>query len=300
MKTQKMLAWISFSLWLVLLLTGCASQSAPSAMVTAEPTAEPTAGRKVLRVGMECAYAPFNWSQETDTLPNGEKALPIAGTNYYAHGYDVMMAQKIADSLDMDLEIHKVEWASIGMGLDVGDYDCIIAGMGYTTERAALYEFTSEYYLRDMCLTVNADGRFANLTKLSEFAGQAPVSITQMGTAWVDSLSEIPDAKLATNYETTAECFMAISNQVADVCMVDYPTSLSAAMTNAKLKILELDPADGLTSGQDGSNRVCIATKKGNTALRDQIQSVLDALSWDQAKMDAQMEIAIALQPSMS
>ena len=39
--------------------------------------------KKVLRVGMECAYAPFNWTQETDTLSNGDKAVPIYGTNLY-------------------------------------------------------------------------------------------------------------------------------------------------------------------------------------------------------------------------
>lgn len=39
----------------------------------------------VLRVGMECAYAPFNWTQDSDKLANGEKAVPIYGTNLYAY-----------------------------------------------------------------------------------------------------------------------------------------------------------------------------------------------------------------------
>ena len=297
MKTKRRLGYVLMAAFLVMALAGCGTANNGSGAINA---ADAASGRKVLRVGMECAYAPFNWSQETDALPNGGKALPITGTDYYAYGYDVMVAQKIADALDMDLAIYKVEWASIGMGLDVGDYDCIIAGMGYTEARAALYEFTSEYYLRDMSLTVNANGRFAGVTGLSQFAGQAPVAITQMGTAWVDSLSEIPDAKLGTNYETTAECFMAIASNVADVCLVDYPTSLSAAMTNASLEILALDPSDGLASGTDGSNRVCIACKKGNTELRDAIQAALDGLEWDQPKMDALMAEAITLQPSVT
>ena len=297
MKNLKMMALVLSVILFTAVFAGCAPQNKGGSET--QPSDAP-AGRTVLRVGMECAYAPFNWSQETDTLPNGEKALPITGTDYYAYGYDVMMAKKIADLLDMDLEIYKVEWASIGMGLDVGDYDAIIAGMGYTEERAALYEFTEEYFYRDICLTVNADGRFTNITKLSEFEGMAPVSITQMGTAWVDYLSEIPDVKLSTNYETTAECFMAIANNVAEVCMADYPTALSAAMTNANLKILELDPEDGITSGQNGSNRVCVACKKGNTELRDAIQGALNELEWDTEKMEAQMEEAIALQPSMA
>ena len=314
MKKLISLVLVLIMLTSVLTLAGCTTPSknepastpnaTPATAAPAETTDEPTQGtpaeRQVLRVGMECAYAPFNWSQESGTLSNGATALPIQGTDYYAYGYDVMVAQMIADVLDMDLEIYKVEWASIGLGLDVNDYDCIIAGMGYTPTRAELYEFTTEYYLRGMSITVNANGKFANITKLSDFAGQSPVSITQMGTAWVEALSEIPDAKLGTNYETTAECFMAVSNNVADLCLVDAPTSISAAMTDASLKILEFEPGEGLVPPADGSNRVCIATKKGNTDLRDALQSALDALEWDEAKMNALMEEAISLQPAMS
>ena len=49
---------------------------------------------KVLRVGMECAYAPFNWTQPDDS--NG--AVSISGTNDYANGYDIMVAKKIAEA----------------------------------------------------------------------------------------------------------------------------------------------------------------------------------------------------------
>ena len=49
-------------------------------------------GKKVLKVAMECGYAPYNWTQPTDS--NG--AVPISGSSDYAYGYDVMMAQKIS------------------------------------------------------------------------------------------------------------------------------------------------------------------------------------------------------------
>ena len=48
-----------------------------------------------LRVGMEAAYAPFNWTQNDDS--NG--AVPIEGTNQYANGYDVQIAKKIAEAM---------------------------------------------------------------------------------------------------------------------------------------------------------------------------------------------------------
>ncbi|AUP27583.1 Amino acid ABC transporter substrate-binding protein [Streptococcus agalactiae] len=49
-----------------------------------------------LRVGMEAAYAPFNWTQNDNT--NG--AVPIEGTDQYANGYDVQVAKKLAKKLN--------------------------------------------------------------------------------------------------------------------------------------------------------------------------------------------------------
>ena len=256
-----------------------------------------TSKKKVLKVGMECAYAPFNWTQESAEVSGGAKAVPIYGTSYYAYGYDVMMAQKIADELGMDLEIHKVEWDSIGMGLDAKDYDCIIAGMGKTEAREKSYDFTGVYYYRDICLTVKKGSQFENITKLSDFKGKKAKVTTQLGTAWVELLNQIPDAELGTNYSTTAECFMALSNGAADVTVIDLPTSKSAVMNNSDLKILTLDASDTITD-PTGSTNVCIAVRKGDTALRDQIQGVLDKLSWDKKKMDAMMDEAIKLQPA--
>ena len=47
-----------------------------------------------LRVGMEAAYAPFNWTQDD----NSNGAIPIEGTKQYANGYDVQIAKKIAEA----------------------------------------------------------------------------------------------------------------------------------------------------------------------------------------------------------
>lgn len=68
---------------------------------------EKKSDKKVLKVGMECAYAPYNWSQ---TKLTAVLSIKIAGSNEYAYGYDVMMAKKLADSMGADLEIHKIEW----------------------------------------------------------------------------------------------------------------------------------------------------------------------------------------------
>ncbi len=252
--------------------------------------------REVLRVGMECAYAPFNWTQEEAEVSSGDTAVPIEGTNYYAYGYDVMMAKMIAEELDMDIEIYRVEWDAIGLGLDANDYDCIIAGMGITEERSEIYNFTTPYYYREVAITVKKGGVLDGVTGISQFEGLDVTSTTQIGTAWVSLIDQIPGAVVGANYSTTAECFMALSNGGADFTVIDLPTSQSALLTNDDLVILELDEDDTIIS--DSAN-VGIATRLDDVELRDKIQGALDSLEWnDKDTMNEMMEEAITLQPA--
>lgn len=282
---KKLLTAVMTGLMAVAVFTGCGDS-------------ESDADKNVLRVGMECAYAPFNWTQDSATTPDGSTAVPIYGSEYYAYGYDVAVAQMLADELGMELEIHKVEWSSIGISMDAGDYDCIIAGMGRTAEREMSYSFTDPYYYRDNCIVVKKGGAYENVKTLSDLAGTGCKVTTQLGTGWIPLLDQIEGAETGANYETTSECFMAISNGTADVCIVDLPTAQSAALTNDDLVIITLDESDTFT-GDDEMVNVCIATRKGDTELRDKIQAAMEAIDWnDKEKMDELMSKVITQQPA--
>ncbi len=307
--------WIILSLvatMTVTMLSGCGAgetsssgsvESAEAAATTNEEVTEAEgtgsdAEGGVLRVGMECAYPPFNWTQDEATTPDGSKVVPIYGSDYYAYGYDVAVAQKLADELGMELEIHKVEWSSIGISMDAGDYDCIIAGMGRTAEREMSYSFTEPYYYRDNCIVVKKDGPYANVKGLSELAGTGCKLTTQLGTGWIPLLDQVEGAVTGSNYETTSECFMAVSNGVADVCIIDLPTAKSALLTNDDLTIITFDENDTFTGDEEMVN-VCIATKKNDTELRDKLQGAMDSIGWnDKAAMDELMSTVIEQQPA--
>ena len=81
MKKLKNIIAVALCLTTITVLGACGSKSASN--------------DKVLRVGTEGASAPFNWTQ-TD---NSNNAVQIDGTNEYANGYDLMIAQKIADKI---------------------------------------------------------------------------------------------------------------------------------------------------------------------------------------------------------
>ena len=95
-----------------------------------------------LKIAMECNYAPFNWTQTTDV--NG--AVKIAGSDFYANGYDVQVAKYIAAEMGMSLEVYAIDWNGLINGLNAGTYDGIIAGMSPTEEREAEVDFTDCYY----------------------------------------------------------------------------------------------------------------------------------------------------------
>jgi putative lysine transport system substrate-binding protein len=274
-----------------MVFTGCGKSDSSA-------SSDSTSENNVLRVGMECAYAPFNWTQVSEDVADGSKAVQIYGSSDYAYGYDVMVAQKLADQLGMELEVHKVEWDSIGLAMESGEYDCIIAGMGRTSERELSYSFTEPYYYRSNCIVVKKGSDYENVKGLSEFAGKNVTVTTQLGTGWVNLLDQIPDANLGANYETTAEVFMAISSGTADVAVIDLPTAQSAQLTNSDLVIITPDSSDTFVGDEEMTN-VCIATRKDDTALRDKLQQAMDDIGWnDKDAMDELMETAVSLQPA--
>lgn len=281
----------------VSLLAGCSAGAAGTSDSKAATDSETTAAaeKKVLRVGMECAYAPFNWTQSSPDVSNGDKAVPIYGTSDYAYGYDVMLAQKLADQLGWTLEIHKVDWSSIVLGMNSGDYDVIIAGMGYTDEREKSVDFTDPYYIRNNVVIVNSKGAFANATKLSEFTGAS--ATTQIGTIWEQYVPQIPEVNTQTFYETTSEVVMAVSMGTADCGVLDEPTAMSAAIANTNIKYIKFGDTDGFTVPAGQSLNVCIAVKEGDKELKTALDGALDAIGWDEAKMNELMDLAVTLQP---
>ena len=108
-----------------------------------EAPAEPTG---TLKVGMECAYAPFNWTDMSDPTVGAVAISSEGSEGMYANGYDVQIAQYVANKLGMKLEIYAITWDGLLPALQSGTVDAIIAGMSPTAEREAEIDFTDVYY----------------------------------------------------------------------------------------------------------------------------------------------------------
>ncbi|MEG2251743.1 MAG: transporter substrate-binding domain-containing protein, partial [Clostridia bacterium] len=135
----------------VMMMLGCAS-------ALAEGT---------FRVGLECNYTPFNWTQAEPS----EFAVAIDGGGGYADGYDVQIAKKLAEGLGKELVIVKTEWAGLPLGVNNGVFDAIIAGMSPTAERRSMIDFSDTYYTSELVVVVKKDGPYAAATSLDDLSG---------------------------------------------------------------------------------------------------------------------------------
>ena len=98
----------------------------------------------VLTIAMECAYAPYNWTQADDS--NG--AVPIKDTNEYVNGYDIMIAKKICAANNWELEVIRLDWDSLVPAVQTGKVDAVIAGQSMTEDRMQQVDFAGPYISR--------------------------------------------------------------------------------------------------------------------------------------------------------
>ena len=112
----------------------------------------PATTNGTLKVGMECAYAPFNWTDMEKATPGAVAISSQGSEGLYANGYDVQIAQYIANKLGMKLEIYAITWDGLLPALQSGTVDAIIAGMSPTAEREQEIDFTNVYYSSNLVI----------------------------------------------------------------------------------------------------------------------------------------------------
>ncbi len=243
---------------------------------------------KVLKVGMECAYAPYNWTQ---TKADGG-AVPIAGTKEFAAGYDVMIAKKLADSMGAKLEIHKIEWDGLPPAVISGKIDAAIAGMSITAKRKETVDFTKPYYYATVVGLVRADSEQATAKSVEDLRGATATS--QLNTIWYDQIDQVPDVNKLPAIDTVPGMIVALESGKVNLIVTDIPTAKAAVFANPKLKVLTFDEGKGFkTSAEDVE--IGIAVKKGNKELVDAMDKVLTGMSL--ADFEKLMDDAIKNQP---
>ena len=196
-KTTKLLALVCAMLMLGSVLAGCSSTPAPSASVeataapeesvaaeataapeesaaaegtaSATPTLDAIRERGQLILGTESTYPPF----EFIVIENGQSV---------GAGFDVMLAQKIAEKLGVTLVTSEMAFDSLIPAIQAGTID-IAASMTPTDERKQAVDFSENYYETSNVFLVRK-GEEGNFTSAESFDGKTIGA--QVGTAQND------------------------------------------------------------------------------------------------------------------
>lgn len=196
-KTTKLLALVCAMLMLGSVLAGCSSTPAPSASAeataapeesaaveataapeesaaaegtaSATPTLDAIRERGQLILGTESTYPPF----EFIVIENGQSV---------GAGFDVMLAQKIADKLGVTLVTSEMAFDSLIPAIQAGTID-IAASMTPTDERKQAVDFSENYYETSNVFLVRK-GEEGNFTSAESFDGKTIGA--QVGTAQND------------------------------------------------------------------------------------------------------------------
>ena len=239
-----------------------------------------------LKVGMECNYAPFNWTQSEAT----EFTIPLASGGF-ADGYDVQVARLLAQALGMDLEIVKIEWDGLPMALSSGKIDAIIAGMSPTTERKLTIDFSAPYYESDLVIVVKKGSPYDNTATLADFSG---AKITgQLNTFHYSVIDQIPGVQKQTALDTFPAMIVALSSGRIDGYVSERPGALSAIASNPELTFVSFEEDKGFET-LDEDTVVSVGLQKGSSLL-DKINAALEKLDTD--TRDQMMNDAMTRQP---
>ena len=247
-------------------LTGCgAAPDGAQARAT-----EGGSGAQTLRVGMEAAYAPYNWqvTEESDTT------IPIENVpGAYADGYDVQVAKHVAAALDREPVAVKLSFDGLIDALTSGQIDVIIAGMAPTEERRQSIDFSDPYFEGTYGLFVREGPPYEDARTLADLSGASVVG--QKGTKLDDIIDEIPGVVHMTPLPSVPNVLAALQQGAADAATYNMENEAAYLRSNPGIVAVRFDEGDGfpdvVTTG--------VGVAKGNDDMLAAINGALADLS---------------------
>lgn len=286
---MKKMMCLVLALVMMLTLAACGGEPAPETNA-GTPSDIPGVEDGVLTVGMECTYAPYNWTQMDDS--NG--AVPIVNNpGTYANGYDVMIAKKLCEKFGWKLEIMAIEWGGLTPALNAGTVDAVIAGQSMTPPRMKEVDMAGPYFYASIVCVTKKNAPQAAAKGISELTGTCTA---QTSTIWYNScLPQISGAQIMPETESSPTMVMQLVSGTVDFICCDRPTAMGACAANDNLVILDFSDSDDNFQVDQSEINIGISVKKGNTQLKDAFNEVLGEM--DAEQFNELMSQAIAVQP---
>jgi len=246
---------------LLLCLAGCGGPTQSASRVS---TLDRILETKVLRVGVNPGYAPF---EMVDTQGN-------------MIGFDVDVARYVADQMGngVRVEFQKSDWDPIIANLNAGKFDVIVSGMTRTPQRALRCDFTDPYFETGQALLVNS-AKHKNSPGLSvrDFDRAGVIVATKLGTTGEIAARKFFKKASIKTMETESDCALEVDAGRADIMVYDKPYIAIRAQESRARTFALLDPFT--------KEYLAMAVRKGDTELRDWLNLTLFELktsgTWD-------------------
>lgn len=218
---------LSSSYWSELMGQMVALQNDDNATYTyTNPSVTPASSSGlVFKVGMECAYDPYNWTQSNDS--NG--AVPIANVaGKYANGYDVQIARQVAYAIGATLEVYQYEWDALIPALQSEAITGIVAGMSPTEERLQEIDFSAIYYQSNLVVITRKGSSLLECKSLADIDKAGVKIAAQPGTFHLDALkAQTHNLTVVDNLEDFVAMRIALEAGTIDGYVAEEPTALT-------------------------------------------------------------------------
>lgn len=245
-----------------LALTGCGNSDAPAdAAGSADASGSDTmqlVTDGTLTIGTSAEYEPFEYMED------GEYK-----------GFDLELAQAIADDLGLELKIENVDFDTIVPGVASGTkYDMGIAAITATPEREKEVGFTDSYYMDDQAIVTMADNTEITGDNYADALNAEGVKIAvQSGsTAEAFAKENFPNAELVP-FKNATDCFAAVQSSQANALV----TNRSVAAQLVATSFSNEQVIKQISTGEE----YAIAVNKDNTALLDALNDSIAKLTED-------------------
>ncbi len=218
-------------------LVGCSKEGASTA--------------KVLKVGTDAGFAPFEFQDEK--------------SKEYV-GFDMDLIKALGKQMGYEVQIQNMNFDGLIPGLEVNSIDAVASGMTITEARKQKVNFTKPYYQAGLTIVVKNDND--TIKNFKDLEGKKIA--VQIGTTGAAEAKKIKDAQVR-EFNNAPEAFMELKAGGVDAVVNDKPVN--------EYYIAQSGSKDAKAVGEPlQAEEYGIAVAKKNTELAGKLDKALDEL----------------------
>lgn len=257
------------------MLVGCGSgkkeTEAPAASETVADDTEAENQEETVEISEDAEASTDDKGTFTVGFDQDFPPMGFVGDDGEFTGFDLEMAAEVAKRMGLEIKYQPIAWDAKDMELDAGTIDCIWNGFTMNG-REDDYEWTKAYMNNNQVFVVRADSGIASAKDLAgkvvevqaDSSAEAALNDNAELTGTFGQLTPVAD------YNTA---FMDLESGAVDaIAMDDIVASYQITSRGADFTVLD----DVIAAEEYG-----VGFKKGNTELRDQVQTILEEMAAD-------------------